>query len=175
MPKSSKKDIDKDIKKIIYELETNSNRSVFDIGNKLGFSRQKTWRLIKDLENNNTIWGYTAIVDDNKISRKRFYILIKRTSLPTPEKKIDSMVKRDIRKETKKSGVHYESSCLVNGLFDALICITAEDIKQVKRFIDSLNKLYGANISDIHILEVLFPVGRGGIDNPNIENLREYL
>lgn len=174
MAKSSKKKIEKDIQSVLYELQKNANNSVSDIANKLGFSRQKVWRIIKDLEHDNTIWGYTAIVDTNKIGRKRFYILIKRTILSTPEEKIDSMVKRDLRKEATKLGVQYESSYYVNGSYDALICITADDIKHVKRFSDSLKKLYGANISEIKILEVLFPVGRNGIDNPNIEDLRGF-
>jgi len=174
MAKSSKKTIEKDIQTIIYELQKNSNKSVSDIADKLGFSRQKVWRIIKDLENDNTIWGYTAIIDDNKIGRKRFYILIKRAIRSTSGEKLDSMVKRDLRKEATKLGVQYESSCYVNGSYDALICITADDIKQVKRFSDSLKKLYGANISEIQILEVLFPVGRNGIDNPNIEDLRGF-
>jgi len=174
MAKSSKKQINEDTQLILDELQKNSNSSVNDIANKLGFSRQKVWRIIKDLENDNTIWGYTAVVDANKTGRKRFYILIKRASRSTPEEKIDSMVKRDLRKEATKLGVQYESSYYVNGSYDALICVTADDIKQMNRFSNSLRKLYGANMSEIHVLEVLFPVGRNGIDNPNIKDLRGF-
>jgi DNA-binding Lrp family transcriptional regulator len=175
MAKSSKKEIEKDRQNVLNELENNSNRSLNEIAVKLGFSRQKAWRIIKNLENDNVIWGYTAIVDSKKIGRKMFYILVKRKALPTPKEKIESMVNRDLRKEATKIGVRFESSYFVNGLYDALICITADDINQVKKFTDSLNNLYGENISETFILEVIFTVSRNSFDNPNIEELKEYL
>ena len=68
MPKSSKKQIDEDEKKVIAALQKNSKESIDKIAKKCGFSRQKVWRIIKRLENNQTIWGYHAVVDDEILS-----------------------------------------------------------------------------------------------------------
>jgi DNA-binding Lrp family transcriptional regulator len=72
MSKSSKEQIDADEKKILWELQKNSKESIDKIAKKCGFSRQKVWRVIKRLEKDKTIWGYHAVVDDNK---KRTYRL----------------------------------------------------------------------------------------------------
>jgi len=56
MPKSSRKQIDNDEKKILRELQKNSKESIDKIAKKCGFSRQKVWRIIKRLEKNKTIW-----------------------------------------------------------------------------------------------------------------------
>ena len=79
MPKSSKEKIEDDKESVLMELQKNSSDSVNVIAKRLGFSRQKVWRIIKDFENTNTIWGYTAVIDDEKISRKRFFVILKRS------------------------------------------------------------------------------------------------
>ena len=77
MPKSSRKQIDNDEKKILRELQKNSKESIDKIAKKCSFSRQKVWRIIKRLENNKTIWGYHAVVDNEKINMKSYILLIK--------------------------------------------------------------------------------------------------
>ena len=74
MPKNSNEQIEKDEKKILKELRKNANKSINDIAKSLGFSRQKVWRIIKSLEKNNTIWGYSAILDEQKLGKKNLYL-----------------------------------------------------------------------------------------------------
>ena len=89
MPKTSKEQITNDEKKILRELQKNSKESIDKLVKKCGFSRQKVWRIIKRLENNKTIWGYHAVVDDNKIGLQQYFILIKRTNKPFSKEYID--------------------------------------------------------------------------------------
>ena len=107
MVKSSNETIEKDIQSVLYELQKNSRKSVNDIALKLGFSRQKTWRLIKDLENDKTIWGYTAIVDDNKISQKRFFITLKKAQVPVKDEKLNLIIDREFSKLATKYGAFF--------------------------------------------------------------------
>ena len=69
MAKNSVKQIEQDEKKILEELSKNANKSINDIAEKCGFSRQKVWRVINNLEKNHAIWGYTAVVDEKKINK----------------------------------------------------------------------------------------------------------
>ena len=92
MAKSSKKQIYEDELKVIAELQKNGKESIESIAKKCGFSRQKAWRIIKGLEENKTIWGYAAIVNEEKQRLKRYMILIKRTTLPLDEKLADKMM-----------------------------------------------------------------------------------
>jgi DNA-binding Lrp family transcriptional regulator len=175
MAKNSKKKIEADKKSVLMELGKNSSDSINVIAKRLGFSRQKVWRIIKDLEDSNTIWGYTAVFDDEKIGRKRFFVLLKRSSKPASEGKINIVVKRELREVATELGVELEGSYYIYGVYDWLMCITADSINQVKRFCDSFSTVFkGTYVSDIHILEVMFPIGRNGFDNPNLEGFKKF-
>ena len=91
MPKSSKKQIDDDEKKFLKELQQNSGDSIDNIAKKCGFSRQKVWRIKKRLEKNNTIWGYNAVVDDEKLGLKMYQILLKRSPVPLSAEMIEAI------------------------------------------------------------------------------------
>ena len=82
MPKSSKKQINEDEKKLLRVLRQNSRDSIENIAKNCGFSRQKLSRTKKRLEENRTIWGYHAVVDDEKLDRTRYMMLVKRSSQP---------------------------------------------------------------------------------------------
>ena len=170
MPKISKEQIADDEKKILWELQKNSKETIDKIAKKCGFSMQKVWRIIKRLEKNKTIWGYCAVVDDNKIGRKKYFIMIKRTSKPAPQEKMNLVINRELKKEGMKIGVTVESSYFIHGVYDWLLCVTAESIVQVKKFCESFNLLFKEGfVSDIQILEVIFPVEVNNFNNPNME------
>jgi len=78
LARSSFEQIRIDEMQVINELERNARESMDEIARNCDFSRQKVWRIVKTLEENNTIWGYTAVVDDDKIDRKKFVILVKK-------------------------------------------------------------------------------------------------
>jgi len=65
-------------KRYLFNLKKNANKSINDIAENCGFSRQKVWRLIHNLEKNNTIWGYVAVVNQEKLNKKSYIMLIKR-------------------------------------------------------------------------------------------------
>jgi len=173
MPKSSKEQIDADEKKILWELQKNSKESIDKIAKKCGFSRQKVWRIIKRLENNKTIWGYHAVVDDNKVGLQRYFVLVKRTSKAFSKEHIDSMIKRVIQTEIAKMGIIVENVSYVHGDFDGIHIIRARNVVTVKKYCETLSTLSKGYISHMIILEELFPIEKNGIVNPNIEELKD--
>lgn len=175
MAKSSLKQIEQDKKRIIDELVKNANMSVNEIADKLGFSRQKVWRIIKNLEEDKTIWGYTAIIDDNKMKRKRFCILLKKAPIGLTDEKLNIVINRELRKIALKNKVYLECTYFFNGSYDGLINVTADDIIQVKKFINDMIKKIGTDyFYEAEILEVLIPIQMRGFNNPNINQLKEY-
>ncbi len=173
MPKSSKEQIDADEKKIVRELQKNSKESIGKIAKRCGFSRQKVWRVIKRLEKDKTIWGYHAVVDNNKIGLQRYFILIKRTTKPFSKEHIDSIIKREIKPETAEKGIIVDGISYVHGDFDGVYEIRTSNVKQMKKFVEALYNLSREYISDMRILEELFPIEKNGIVNPNIEELKD--
>ena len=109
MAKSSKEQIDEDEKKILWELQKNSKENVEKIAERCGCSRQKIWRVIKRLEKNKTIWGYHAIVDDNKIGLQQYFVLIKRTNKAFSKEHIESIIKREVKAKIAKMGIIIEN------------------------------------------------------------------
>jgi DNA-binding Lrp family transcriptional regulator len=174
MPKSSKAQIDADEKKVIRELQKNSKESIDKIAKKCGFSRQKIWRVVRRLEKNKTIWGYTAIVDNEKLDLRHYIILIEKTMKPI-EKVANTIVTREIEREADEIGITIHASHYLHGRYDWQICFTAENITRAKKFCETLYIIYGPNIKELDLLEIIFSVKEGSIQNPHLEELKTFL
>ena len=174
MAKNSAKQIIEDEKKIVRELSTNANKSINEIAKTCGFSRQKVWRIIKNLEKNNTIWGYTAVVDEEKQDLKSYMILIKRSIQPIDNGIIDRIIDRELVDASDKLHIRIKHSLYASGAYDWIICFNAFDLKNAKKFVEIVAKLFEGYISDIHLIEELFAAQKCGIVNPEIEKLKDF-
>jgi len=175
MSKSSRDQIDKDEKKILSELVKNSNEKIETIAKHCGFSRQKTWRFIKKLEEKGWIWGYTAIFNEEKIGLMHFMLMVKRTTKQIEEKTVDKIVSRKIEDLVAESGITIESSFYVHGEYDWVITFTAEGLRQAKKFSDSLVVLHPGVIEKITIMQTLMFIRKQYILNPDKKKLKEFL
>jgi DNA-binding Lrp family transcriptional regulator len=140
---------------------------------KCDFSRQKVWRIIKRLENNKTIWGYHAVVDNEKINMKSYVMLLKRTNEPM-EGDIDKIIQASLAEIGKQVNVNVQVSSYLHGIYDWMFCFTAEDIRQAKKFSEILAREFSKHIAEIHILEEIFPIKKCESINPNVDKLKEY-
>ena len=171
MSKSGKKLIREDEKKVIQELQKSSKENISHIAKKLGFSRQKVWRILKKLENNKTIWGYHTIIDYQKLGLNNYIILLKRTAKPLSPEKLKTMLDGGIKHEYESIGVDVCSVFYVNGYYDFLLWGISKDTKLMKKFCENLNRLFEDCISEIKLLEVVFPLQKEHFDNPHLDEL----
>ncbi len=174
MTKSSREQIEKDERKIINELRKNAKESIDTIAKNCGFSRQKVWRIIKRLEKNQKIWSYYAVVDNERLDLKQFIILMKRTNKAIPADKIQQAVSGEIGKQMRKIGVEIEDAFYVHGTHDFVITAIASDVRKIKLLAEAINNEYREFISDINVLEVIFPMLRCSSYNPNLKDLKSY-
>ena len=174
MAKSSIKQIKEDEKKILAELQKNSRGSADSIAEKCGFSRQKVWRLMNRLEENKTIWGYGTVVDNEKLELTEYFILVKKTNIPV-EEAADIIISRKLEKKADELGIKIESSSYLHGQYDWTLSFTAENIRQAKKFSEALNEIYHRYISDLILIEKIFPIKKCGIQNPNLKKLKEFV
>ena len=172
MAKTSKKQIDKDEKKILMELERNSNESLDMMAKRLKFSRQKIWRFIKNLNKSKAIWGYTAIVDNERRSLHSYVLMLKRSSKPMEEKTLDAFTSF---KPQDTSGVSIESMFFTHGDYDWILSFTAPDIKMAKRFCETLLTTFPGVFQRESLMETLVAVRDHHIVNPNVKKLKEFL
>jgi len=174
MAKNSNRQIEADEKRILDELSRNANKSVNEIAKTCRFSRQKVWRIIKNLEKDNTIWGYVAIIDDEKQDKKGYILLVKRNNKPLDNTLIEKIINRDLAKKSSEGGVEIKNSFYTNGVFDWIVCFVAPSIKHAKGFVEDFNKLFYGFLSESFLLEEIFEAEKWGIVNPEIEKLRDF-
>jgi DNA-binding Lrp family transcriptional regulator len=105
MTKSSREQLAKDEMKILTELQKNSNESIDTIAKHCSFSRPKVWRTIKQLEESRMIWGYTAVVDEQKQGLQKFILLIKRSMQALEKKNVDEIAVDKLKKKLFKERI----------------------------------------------------------------------
>lgn len=172
MARKSAEQIKKDELKVLKSLKQNARGSIENISKKYNFSRQKVWRIIKRLEKNKKIWGYCTVTDDEKLNQKRFIILIKRSTEPVDDA-IQKIIDFTIEDHTEQMEIEIVDSSYLHGHYDWMFIVTAQDMKNVKRFTHLLSKEYQLWINEILVLQNIFPVKKGGIFNPNMEEIKK--
>jgi len=174
MAKTSKDQILLDENKVLDSLEQHSKDSVDEIAKSCGFSRQKVWRIIKDLEKRKIIWGYTAVTDEKAKNLKHFTLLVKRTNIPLDD---------DIRKEVSFDKIDsriinlikIENIYTTHGIADFIFTFYAPDIISAKKFVSKLFSRHNTHIKECFILETLLPIRIQGFKNPQIKDLVHYI
>lgn len=174
MPKRSREKVESDVLKIVKIFQTDARISFNELAKKSGFSRQKIWRIIKNLEKNNTIWGYTTIFDMKKFGLKQFIIMLKRKGGTQIENQLEQLIDRKIKEKIEAMGVFIESSFYTNGEYDWISIAYAESIIDMKKYMDFILRYSGDVLEDIKIVEILFPLEKSNIENPNKKELLEY-
>jgi DNA-binding Lrp family transcriptional regulator len=175
MPKTGQASIAEDEKKILEELQKNSNESVDAIAKRCKFSRQKVWRCIKRLEQDHVIWGYTTIIDEEKQNRKSYLLAIKKTTAPLDERTVNLIASPYLQDLALKEGVVIENSFYTHGEYDWIITFTADDLRQAKKFSEILNTTYQHYVAKIDFMETLFWTRKQRIFNPDAKKLKELL
>jgi DNA-binding Lrp family transcriptional regulator len=175
LSRSSRKQIEADEIKILNELQINCKNSLDRISQRCGFSRQKTWRLLKKLESSNIIWGYTAIVDEAQKELKRYYLIINLKHLPIKDEAEKNIVNRVVDKIADDVGVIVEDSVWVHGSFDWILSFYSSNIYKAKEFNEQINKLYKDNIDKTYLLETIVTVKKNGFINPLIKEKKKLL
>jgi len=174
MAKRSRAEVRKDEEKILFLLQSHAKDSLETIAKKCGFSVPKVRRIIKTLEESKTIWGYHAVTDYEKYDLKEYILLIRKANKPA-EEIVDKIISREMEKQAEDIGVIIESSYYLHGTYDWLICFVAKDLKHAKKFESELVKTYRTYIQETNLLENIFPVKRSGIQNPEMDKLREFV
>jgi len=167
MVKTSKEQIHEDEMKILETLMKNSNENIDSIAKHCGFSRQKVWRIIKQLEKSHMIWGYTAIVDVEKQGLQKYIMFFKRSMQMFDKTSAEQVNLDSIFDEYKKIGIQIESSHYIHGEYDWIIIFIAKNLIQAKKFISLLLTKYPGLIEKVEIARILYTPRNHHIINPH--------
>lgn len=166
MIKSSKEQMQKDAKVVLAELQKDSHKNIDLIAKSVGFSKQKVWRIIKQLEKDRLIWGYSAITDVEKQELEKYILFFKRSSIPFDKKTADEVNLNGILNDYNKLGITIETSYYIHGEFDWVIIFTAKDIIFAKKFVNLMQDRYPGFIEKIQLARVLYTPRDHYIVNP---------
>jgi hypothetical protein len=101
--------------------------------------------------------------------------MIKRTMEKIEEKVVDTIISTETEELGKKFGITIESSAYAHGEYDWILTFTAQNIRQAKRFSDSLMTLYPGGTEKIVILQTLMFIRKQYVLNPDKETLKNFL
>jgi DNA-binding Lrp family transcriptional regulator len=174
MVKNNKDQIKPDEEKILSELMKNAKENMDTIAKNCGFSRQKVWRMMKQLEENHMIWGYSPVIDNQKENLEKFMLFIKRTEIHHDPKDIDEIIKNLLAPTKKELGVTMISSYRIHGEYDWVMIFTAQSIIHAKKFSEAIMQKFSGKQS-IHISQVLFTVRENYIQNPKIREMMDFI
>ena len=175
MSKSGKETLIKDEKKVLRVLQTNARDTIEDIAKKCKLSPQKVSRIIKKLEEEKTIWGYSAISDERVYNLKHYVMLIKRTSIPFDKNAVEFMVKDRLESLASDIEFEIENAEYVHGLYDGMVSFWTDDIVSAKKFVSEFYKKYQGYVLDVILLETLIPLRRNGLKNPKMKKDAYFL
>ncbi len=174
MAKIDDEQIDQDEEKVLSILEQNAKENISNIAKKCGFSRQKVWRIINDLEKDNRIWGYTAITDETAFGFQHFILLLKRSNEPVQESHRKEIAFEKVDKYlqglVKVDDIYY-----TNGMYDLVITFYARNLMDAKKFAQSVFTNNLKMFKDHILLGTLFPIRKKSLKNPKIKNLVNFL
>jgi len=174
MAKRSRQQIRRDEEQIILQLQQNARENIDQMAKNLGFSRQKIWRVINRLEEDQKIWGYTAVVDEERLGLKHFIALIKRTQVPVDQQIIQKVPGAELDDFLPDTRVKPEESLYVHGSYDLLVSFYVKNIVEAKQFCERLNQKFHGYIASIELLETLVPIRKHGIKNPDQTKLKDF-
>ncbi|MFO7618630.1 MAG: Lrp/AsnC family transcriptional regulator [Thermoplasmata archaeon] len=160
--------------RILNALMENPTRSDMEIARDLGTYRQKVWRKKKQLEEDNIIWGYTAVLDEKRLGHVSYMVLMK--TKPMTEGLVNTLLQRITREEPRKQDVRLTNFFYVNGEYDFVLRFSAPDHATARRYYDTLRLLYDEHLLDKPVMiDVNMCLVSEGKRNPDIESLHDFI
>jgi len=174
---ASKDQIKIDEERVASELLKNPTQDLAELADKLGFSKQKVWRIVHEMEQNGAIFAHAAVLNPKKLGKRSFIILFERSVKGADSNLMEQMTIHPILEEMEREGIHavVEESYYLNGVYDWVILITVDEHKDLIRFLGLWRTYYGEYFSRVIQSEVMFVATRNSKINPKIDEITEIL
>jgi DNA-binding Lrp family transcriptional regulator len=175
MVKSRRETLIKDEQKVLEILQSNAKMNIDTIAKKCKFSRQKVWRIIKKVEKEKAIWGYSAILNDDSIEMEHYILLFKRTTKSVDKNMVNEIAFEKLEDVFQELHMRIENITYVHGKYDGVISFWTDDLISAKKFVNQFSIHMQGLIEEIELLETIFPIRRQTIKNPHIAMLSDFL
>jgi DNA-binding Lrp family transcriptional regulator len=173
--KIRKEQLTQDEHKVLIALQKNSKNTISSIAKDCGVSRQKVKRIITQLEEDQVIWGYTAITDEKKQGQLKYVLLIKRSMNKIEKKTAEKIASLQYDEEYTRQGITIESSYYIHGEYDWMILFTAQNLRDAKKFSTMLIENYPNIIIKVNLMQILYSQRSHHIISPSPQSLFDFL
>ena len=153
-------------KAVIEAVLSKARKSSIEIAKETGITRQTVSKIIKKLEKDGRLWGYTTVMQPELLDNHFYIVLIKL------KEEID---KGEIIKKISNSNTinqfteeKFRYSCYIQGRFDLMSSFYAPNIIEAEKKINKMYKPYRKYFSELFLHQVLITFRRMGIVNPNL-------
>jgi DNA-binding Lrp family transcriptional regulator len=144
------------------------------IAEKTKMHRRTAWQIQKELEKDNTIWGYTTVIDEQKIDNV-IYVAQFRIK-PMNKDFVDLVIKRLTMGEPTEEGVRIIDMFYMNGDYDVLIKFSAPDHATARKYHETLRTVYKNHFLETpRVSDVNFLLVQEGKLNPELEKLYDFV
>ncbi|WP_067930088.1 Lrp/AsnC family transcriptional regulator [Alicyclobacillus kakegawensis] len=132
---------------ILHILHENSRLSIETMANMLGESPEDVATAIDELERDNIILRYSAVINWDKVESRRVTAVIDVKVTPQREVGFDAIAERIYRFPEVKSVT------LMSGTYDLQVIVEGHDIKEAARFVsEKLSTIENVNSTTTHFL-----------------------
>ena len=174
MAKTSVHQVKEDEKKILTALQKYSKDNIDQIAKSCGFSKQKVWRYIKRFEEEQLIWGTNITIDEHKLGKEKFLLLMKR-SMKSPETKVIEELAARNEPITKKTNVALQNAYYLHGDYDWALIFIASNLNEAKNFCNGLLQEYPDIFTKLDLIQILYTEREQFILNPDVTDFKKYL
>jgi DNA-binding Lrp family transcriptional regulator len=161
-------------KRLLDYLVEDPTRSVRQTSEDLHANRQRVWRQKRAMEEDNVIWGYSAVVDEVKLGRVLYLVMMK---LRPMDRDLVALITERLRTGAPhKQDIQLVNLLYVNGEYDLIAMFSAPDHVTARRYYDSLRVSYdGFLLAKPVIVDVNFILIRNGKMNPELSRLEDFI
>jgi DNA-binding Lrp family transcriptional regulator len=160
--------------KLIESLLKDPTRSIREIARDLDCYRQTVWRKKKEMERSHVVWGYTAVIDETRLDRTVYMILMK--TRPMTDSMATTMIERIETDMPGKLGVRLIDVFHLNGEYDWILRFSSPDHTTARKYYDTLRMVYADNLLEKPVLvDLNFVLVAEGKTNPDLRQLREFV
>ncbi|MFW3145958.1 MAG: Lrp/AsnC family transcriptional regulator [Thermoplasmatota archaeon] len=155
---------------VISALLEDPTRSMREIAKELNSYRQTIWRKKKRLEKDKVIWGYTAVIDESKLGKGTFILMMK--TKPMAKEMAEILIRRLKGNEPAKKDIRLIDLFQVNGEYDWILRFSAPHHTTARNYYDTIRAVYSDFLLEKPVMVgVNFILVAEGKRNPDIDDL----
>jgi len=167
MAKNSRKQIRQDTEAVLRVMQEKGKNDLQKISEKAGFSRQKTWRMIKKLEENKGIWGYTAVINPELLNKKNYLLMM---NIECDKDVYTKMANGKIESLLAEIGITVQDNYYTHGEYNWMLKISADDTRHLTVACNVIMNEFPDSLTDIETMEVMVPIKVHNIGNPKVKD-----